>query len=465
LTSTSDKFRMFVFGQPIEGEDSIAPIDPSKRKYNFVDMFLMFAGTQIAISFFVTGAGTVQGETVLKAFLAVLIGYGIIGGLLVALIGKIGFQEGIPTMVACRPSFGIRGSLLPVIVTIIELGGWGAVQIALGGNALALLLGAMSSSLATPAVAVLSTAFVGFLTLIICTRGGLSIKKMSLIVVPLLIISTIYIAVVAMGEKSIVEIFMRKNPGNNNWLLILDIMIVSALTWGPTAADYTRLGTSCRNAMQGLWWAFILIATFQHLIGMISAVGLGIPNPIAAMATTGFGGLFTLFTILFATLTTAVVIMYSTCMAIINVIESFSGKTHMWVVALILAIPLTVLATQMEVINFVIPYLVFLGYGLAPVFGIVLGSYFLVDKEIDKKDLYRENGGKYWGYKGFKLDGYGAFIIGSLAYYVSLNMIKPNHQWFMASVASILASVISYWIINKLLYNSSAGVNVRGDLT
>lgn len=189
---------------------------------------------------------------------------------------------------------------------------------------------------------------------------------------------------------------------------------------------------------------------------MISAVGLGIPNPLTAVGSTGWGGILSLFVILFATLTTAVVIMYSTSMAIINVIESFGGKSPLWVVALVLSVPVIALATQMKVIQFIIPYLTFLGYGLAPVFGIVLASYFLVDKGIDKSDLYQESGGKYWGYKGFKVDGYIAFIAGSLVYYLSLNIIKPSHPWFMASVASMVVSALVYWIVARL--TSSVGI-------
>lgn len=148
--------------------------------------------------------------------------------------------------------------------------------------------------------------------------------------------------------------------------------------------------------------------------------------------------------------------MYSTSMAIINVIESFGGKSPLWVVALVLSVPVIALATQMKVIQFIIPYLTFLGYGLAPVFGIVLASYFLVDKGIDKSDLYQESGGKYWGYKGFKVDGYIAFIAGSLVYYLSLNIIKPSHPWFMASVASMVVSALVYWIVARLA--SSVGI-------
>ncbi|KJS85615.1 MAG: hypothetical protein JM58_08140 [Peptococcaceae bacterium BICA1-8] len=457
-----DRMKLLIFGAPLEGEDSLTPISMDKRSYNLLDTFLMFAGTQIAISFFVVGAGTVQGETVLRAFIAVLLGYGLIGGLLVGFVGRIGFKEGIPTMVATRPSFGIRGSLLPVLVTFVELGGWAAVQIALGGNALYLLLVVMNKGWEGTGLAIFSALFVGICTLLIATRGGVAIKKMSLFVVPLLLVATLYIAFIALGNHSFFELLNMKNEGNSNMLYIFDVMVISALTWAPMAADYTRLGKTSSGSRNGILLAFIFVTPAMHLIGMISSVGLGVPNPITALGSTGLGGMIALFTILFATLTTAVLILYSTAMAGINVVESFGKKITLWQAALIIGLPAIILSTRMEVIFFVIPWLEWLGIGLAPIFGVMLFDYFFIHRNgFITEELYNEEKSRYWGHKGFNLAGYGAAILGGIIYYLVMHYVKPVQPWVMASLVSMVISGVVYLLLMKTSLNISNSTTTK----
>ncbi|MHB1405312.1 MAG: purine-cytosine permease family protein [Desulfitobacteriaceae bacterium] len=453
--SAWDRLKFLVFGAPMEGEDDIRPFGMDKRKYSFLDIFLIFSGTQIAISFFVVGAGTVQGLTVLQAFVAVFLGYGIVGGLIVGFIGKIGFNEGIPTMVATRSAFGIRGSILPVIITFIELTGWTAVQVALGGSALNTLIVSVNPALQSNATLIISVVIIGVATLLIATRGGRTIKKMSDLVVPILIISLIYVAYIAMGKYSFGQILNMKNEGTNTFLSIFDVMIVSALTWAPMAADYTRMGKTSKGSMYGVWLSLLIVTPVIHMIGMISAVGLGVPNPLTALGS-GIGSLIALFMILFATLTTSVLILYSTAMAGINMMESFGKKVPLWAVATVVGIPAIILATKLEVVFFVIPYLDYLGGLLAPLFGIMIFDYYFTNRgKLSTDDLYKESG-RYWGQGGFNVPGYISWIVGAVSYFYLLKMVRPYHSWVIVSLISLVLSGIIYLILKKKTVSQNA---------
>lgn len=450
-----DRLKLLVFGATMEGEEDLRPVEAGKRKYNWLDIFLIFSGTQIAISFFVVGAGTVQGLTVLEAFLAVTLGYGVIGGLLCGILGRIGFNEGIPTMVATRSSFGIRGSVLPVIITFIQLSGWTAVQVALGGSALNTLITAFNPALEGNVTLIVSVLIVGVATLLIATRGGMIIKKMSVLVVPVLLIACVYVAYIALGDKSLTEILFTKNEGNNTFLSVVDVMIISALTWGPLTADYTRMGKGKRGSLWGIWLSLLLVTPAMHLIGMISTVGLGVPNPLTALDN-GIGSLIALFMILFATLTTSVLILYSTAMAGINLVESFSKKAPLWLVATIVGVPAILLATKLEVVFFVIPYLEYLGVALAPMFGIMVADYFITNKgSFNKVDLYKENGGQYWGVRGFNAVGYASWFLGAIVYFLLLKTVKPDHAWVLVSLVSMVVSGLLYIAFKKKQPSSS----------
>lgn len=449
ILSAFERLKLLIFGTPLDGEDDIKPISLDQRRYNWLDIFLIFSGTQIAISFFVVGSGTVQGLEVWQAFLAVFLGYGVVGGILCGIIGKIGFREGIPTMVASRSPFGIRGSILPVIITFIQLSGWTAVQVALGGSALSTLIIAFNPKLQGQGILIFSVLIVGLATILIATRGGMIIKKMSKIVVPILLLSLAYVAYIAMDGHTFSEILTMKNEGDMKFLSVFDVMIISALTWVPLTADYTRMAKSERGSLHGIWMSLLLVTPIVHLIGMISSVGLGVANPLTALDN-GAGSLIALFMILFATLTTSVLILYSTAMAGINVVESFGKKIPLWLISTIVGIPAILLATRLEVVFFVIPFLEYLGIALAPMFGIMIADYFVTNKgAYQKEHLYAEGSGKYWGFKGFNVAGYTSWIFGAIVYYILLTYVKPDNQWVIVSIISMLVAGIVYSILKK----------------
>lgn len=60
--TTMDRLRMFVFGQPLEEETHILPVPQSDWRYGFWSLSAMFAGTQIAVSFFIVGASMIRGS-------------------------------------------------------------------------------------------------------------------------------------------------------------------------------------------------------------------------------------------------------------------------------------------------------------------------------------------------------------------------------------------------------------------
>lgn len=435
-----ERARLFVFGSPLVEETSIHPVPQRDRQFGFWGLAAMFAGTQIAVSFFIVGASMVRGLPVWQAMLAVLVGY-LLGFLLNASIGMVGQREGIPTMVACRPAFGTRGSILPVIIVFLELGGWNAVHIALGALALKLLLVGAGIAPDTYAVLVGCVVFFGIVTLLITTRGGLAIKKMNTVIVPLLLITMGYLAVMALGDKTLGAVLTSSGEGSNNFMFVLDIAIISALTWAPLMADYTRMGIKPVPTFMASWLPMALVGTFMHSIGMFSAAGLGMENPILALTGGSIAALIGTLVILFSTLTTAVLILYSSSMAGITAAESFGFRPPFWAVALVIALPSMILAGFLNVVFFVLPFLEWLGALLTPVFGVMLADYFLVRRQrLDLDELYRGRHSTFWRVGGFNPNGYLAAIVGALFYIALVLWVRPVAPWLLASVVTIVVS-------------------------
>lgn len=456
--TTMDRLRMFVFGQPLEQETSIYPVPQSDRRYGFWSLSAMFAGTQIAVSFFIVGASMIRGVPVWQAMVAVLIGY-LVGFFLNGLIGAVGQREGIPTMVASRPSFGIRGAILPIIIVFIELGGWNAVHIALGALALKLLVVGSGLAPDTNAVFIGCVIFFGALTLLITTRGGLAIRKMNLVVVPLLLVTMGYLAFIALGEKSLGTVLTTSPEGPNTFIFLIDIAIISALTWAPLMADYTRMGINPRPTFAAAWLSMAVVGTFMHSIGMFSASGLGMENPILALNDGSILSIIGMFAILFSTLTTAVLILYSSSISGITIAESFGIELKFWQVALIVALPSMFLAGFINVVLFVLPFLEWLGALLTPVFGVMLADYYITRKrQLNLEELYRGAASVFWGTKGVNLNGYTAAVIGALTYVALVIWVRPVAPWILASVITIAVSGALYVALEAKRPNGRKGV-------
>jgi cytosine/uracil/thiamine/allantoin permease len=70
-------------------------------------------------------------------------------------------------------------------------------------------------------------------------------------------------------------------------------------------------------------------------------------------------------------------------------------------------------------------------------------DYFVVrGRHYDSTALFQK-GGPYWGFKGFNLDGYAAWIVGAVVY--------PVAAWALPSVGgsvlSFLAAAAVYWVL------------------
>ena len=109
----------------------IRPIPAEGRTLGGFDFLLLWAG--VGISLAEIWAGRFSDAHGLWAGLAAIVLGHLIGNTLMALGGVIGSDQGIMSMVSIRPAFGVRGSNLAAVLNIIQLIGWAAVMLIIGG--------------------------------------------------------------------------------------------------------------------------------------------------------------------------------------------------------------------------------------------------------------------------------------------------------------------------------------------
>jgi len=392
--------------------DALKPVPDGARTWRGIDFFILWAGAGISLAEIWAGGilkpmGFVMGITV------ILIGH-LIGNTILATGGILGSESGFPTMVSLRPSFGIRGSYLASILNIIQLIGWTAVMIWIGGNAADALL---KNSLGPhPRIWMVG---IGLVTLGWSFVGETFWKWLQRVsVTGLFVLSLVMTALVfhAYGWHSILS-FHPDAGQSMPFLLGIDLVIAMPISWLPLVADYSRFSRSNKPAFRGTWWGYFILSSWMYLVGLAAAIATksGTPDSmvIQLMASSGWM-LPALLIVLFSTFTTTFLDIYSTAVSAQNLLPQLGEKRGILLTGILgILVALVFDANQYE--NF----LLLIGSLFCPLFGVVLMDFFyhrqrhFVKEDIDKKQ------GCYWYQGGIHIPAIIAWGLGVILYQVS----------------------------------------------
>jgi purine-cytosine permease-like protein len=112
---------------------AIRPIAKMGRVLSGADLFLLWAGSAIAVDVWYSG-GAMGGIGWSSGIAMILLG-SFTGSAILAAAGVIGSDHGIPSMVSSRLAYGIRGSYLLSAINYLTLVGWTAWMININASA------------------------------------------------------------------------------------------------------------------------------------------------------------------------------------------------------------------------------------------------------------------------------------------------------------------------------------------
>lgn len=427
----------------IYGRDALDAIPHDKRDFSWVALAFIFMGMQVPVSYFITGGSVTAGLSLGGAF-GVTVAAAVVGFLIFALVGIMGWQTGASTMVCTRPAFGIVGSVLPALITWIELTGWDSVHVELAGK----LMGSIGASAGFDYTRVFSV-IVGVIIGVLVIWGHRILKVMERLLVPVVVILVGLALYTVLHGQDFLALWSKGRPGTLTVMLGFDAMLIAILTWAPMVSDYTRFARSRKGAFWPAWLASMPIALFMLFVGQAGAVGLNNPNALVAMVNAG--GVFSVFAFLiatFATIATAALIMYSASMAGLNVLNTFFPGLKLRHINMFTGLVVIIASVSVNLLGNVINWLSFQGVILIPLFAVMLVDYFLLrGRRYDPVALFQRNG-PYWGTKGFNPVGYAAWVIGAVAYPLFSSLLPK----FGGSVLSFVAAGVVYFVAGKLWY-------------
>jgi putative hydroxymethylpyrimidine transporter CytX len=411
----------------------ITTLPVTRRTLGGVDYFLLWAG--VAVSLAEIWAGGFLAPMGLWAGLAAIVLGHLIGNTLMAGCGMLGSDHGVMAMTSLRPSFGIRGSVLPAVLNIIQLVGWAAIMLIISGHA-----GAMLATFApVPSSERFWIVLIGLGTLFwaLFTEKPVWKTLQNTAVIGLLIVVCL-MSVVSFKEIGVAAAVDR--PVTMRFMTGLDLVIAMPISFMPLVADYARFAKSTKTSFWNTWWGYFLVSSWMYVLGLVATLITGETDPgMLILRTMGSLGLAVpaLILVVFSTITSDFANLYSSTCSALNISERIKPKTVIWISG-ILSILVALVFPMAKYESF----LLFIGAMFVPVLGIVMTDYFLIRKRTMEIDELDRPEGPYWYFKGVNR----AAILSWIAGFGVFQGLAAIQSPLGSSLPSILAAGIVYYL-------------------
>ncbi|MBQ9930983.1 MAG: cytosine permease [Firmicutes bacterium] len=409
---------------------------PDEQRTGFWDIAFIWFCANVAVPRLMIG-GSLAELGFGKMILILLLGNIIVFLPLLAL-GHIGYKIKIPTMAASRITFGIRGSYIPSIANGIQLLGWAANVTVVCGSSINAIVNAMTGFSNLP-LWIVVTAVV---QLLITAYGFRSITWLQRISVPLLLILTVVTAVLVFREFGFNSIVAYVPVAGMGLMVGLDIVASNAFAWGPMVCDYTRYAKSAGTAGWGTLVGSLVGAASFMFVGAISMMTTGDANPTNFLLTMGLG-IPALIIIVFSSITTNVVNLYSASISFVNVFP----KVEPWKIIVPAGVVVAGIALVPNLIGHFITFLTIVGAIFVPLIAIMVVDYFLVKKgDVEPEQALEESSkSKYWFKGGFNWTALIVWFVGIALY----NFFAYGWNVLGSCVPTFIIIAVVYLIIGK----------------
>lgn len=413
----------------------VKPVSPHERNLSGPDFFLLWAGAAVSLAEIWAG-GTLVPLGFIGGLLVILIGH-LIGNTPMAVSGLIGSRHGVPAIISTRGALGNRGSLLPAVLNVVQLVGWTAVMLWVGGHAAASVT--RSSTLnATGWIVIM-----GVLTTLWALGGHRFWKWLQRIGVVLLLALSVAMTWLVLKEYGLRGLLAVERSPELSFMLGLDLVIAMPISWMPLVSDYSRYARRDRSSLWGTWWGYFLVSSWMYAVGLCAGLATRSATPDAmVLDLMQARGLLApaLLIVLLSTFTTTFLDIYSNAVSMQSILPK-AAERPLVVVGGALGTLIAVFfpATQYE--NF----LLLIGSAFCPLFGVVLADYFLLKRgRYAAEDLFRK--GRYWYFHGVNLWALGAWLGGFLLYQLAAH----RHWPCGSSIPGMAAAALLYVALGRL---------------
>jgi putative hydroxymethylpyrimidine transporter CytX len=393
----------------------VRPIPLAERRLGFVDTFVLWADLGVSFLVMLVGMFLVPGLSLGWALVAILVG-AVLGNALLGLVGTIGADTGLPTMVLFRPVLGPRGSYAPTVLNVLQLVGWATFEVIVMAQAATLLSQRLFG------VGGYLGWVVGFslLTALMAVGGPVLIVKqwMEKFAVWFVLLTLTWVTVAVLVTYDLGALFAKPATGEMSFWLAVDLVAVMPISWVPLVADYSRFARSRRGAFWGTGLGYCISHVWFYALGAVLGLSAAVtmdPNTPIAPLLAAIGGLtagwVALLILLVGETDEAFANVYSAAVSTRNLRGKANERTLvLGFSGLVLILAVTVPLVQYE------SFLLLIGSVFVPLLGILTADYFIIRRRrYDVDAMYRESG-LYWYQGGINWRAMGIWAAGVLLY-------------------------------------------------
>ena len=300
-----------------------------------------------------------------KGLAAILLGH-LIGGVMMFAAGLIGGLEEKSAMETVKMSFGEKGSLLFVLLNVLQLVGWTAIMIydgALAAGGIVALPGWV-----WPLV-------IGGLIVVWILIGLTNLGKVNTVAMAALLILCLILCFVIFGGNNAAEAVIDDSL---SFGAAVELGVAMPLSWLPLISDYTREAEKPVAATAVSVLVYSAVSIFMYVIGMGASIYTGTDDIASIMVKAGLG-IAGLLIIVFSTVTTTFLDAYSAGVSCVSISDKINEK---WA-AVAVAVIGTVAAIVYPMDN-ITDFLYLIGSVFAPMIAIQIADYFVLKKKAFK---------------------------------------------------------------------------------
>ncbi|MFV0440017.1 MAG: putative hydroxymethylpyrimidine transporter CytX [Lachnospirales bacterium] len=334
------------------------------KKTSVFSNSLIWFGAAISISEIATGV-LLAPLGFKKGVLAILLGH-LIGCLLFYLAGLIGANTGKSSMDTVKISFGKQGTIVFSFLNILQLVGWTAIMI-VGGS--------IAANVIIDIGMWIWCITIGLLIILWILIGITNLGKINVVAVSMLFLLTLYLSISLFSNNHSATIV----EGSISFGSAVELSVAMPLSWLPLISDYTRHAKSPKATTLASTSSYFIASCFMYIIGLSFAIFMGTSD--IAYILKDFG-LVALLIIVFSTVTTTFLDVYSAGVSSVSINKAFNEKV-IAIVVTILGVFLAIFASTSKFESFL--YLI--GSVFAPMIAILITDYFIIKKDSSEKNV------------------------------------------------------------------------------
>ena len=356
----------------------VQPVPPERRTLRPFDFAILWGDLAISLLVMVAGSLLVPGLGTREAVLAIVVGTAL-GTLLLSLVGIAGSDTGVPTMVALRRPFGIRGSYMTSAFNIVQLLGWAALEIIIMSQAAREL----SNEYFGVSGYYLWLIIFGVVGTLMAVGGPIVVVRewLQKFGVWVVIAASAWLTFHLFDAYDMGAIWRAQGEGGfpNFWQGV-DIVVALPISWLPLVCDYSRFAKRAVPAATGTYIGYAVCNMWFFMLGVFYVQALqtgpdGFISSLVEMLLPMTLGWLALIVLLFGESDEAFANIYSTAVSIQNLFPKVGAR----LLAAIVGVIVIALAISIDLVQYE-NFLLLIGGIFVPVFGVFLADYFALSR-------------------------------------------------------------------------------------